>query len=320
MNTRHTSLSRRSFVGAVGAACAGEVFAAADITRTDTPRDLIQKEIDAISPADFKAYIARGPSISDADCEKAYERLPILRRYDDGFRKAVREARATTVTGDTPAVWYVYNMGILVKTREAFFAMDLSHRLAPVIADELDFAVVSHIHGDHHMQEFYNAMNSRHKTVVSNFADNYGACFHKVQGGFSRGECTYKLKDVTLHTYQSDHNTFLKGFVMPAEVSTRSYTILQSGDTFNTQDLRPKRTPDMWVHHAYCWRDKEGLGETVRGVRAFRPRLAVVAHHQELAHAKGYSRWTFEQADLRKKQAEKEGVKAIVPFWGDRLV
>lgn len=320
MKNEHSLVSRRTFVGGLGAACATGLHAAAPRQDQTDDRALIQKEIDAIKPDDFKAYIRNGTSLSDADCKKAYERWPVLRRYDDAFRNVVKAARATVVTGDTPAVWYVYNMGLIVKTREALFSMDLSHRLAPTFADELDFAIVSHSHSDHHTPEFYNAMNSRHKTVVSNFADNYGACFHKVQGGFSRGECTYKLKDVTVHTYQSDHNTFLRGFVMPAEVSTRSYTILNSGDTFNTQDLRPKRTPDMWVHHAYCWYDKEGLGETVRGVRAFRPRLAVVAHHQELAHAKGYSRWTFEQADLRKKQAEKEGVKAIVPFWGDRLV
>ena len=211
-------------------------------------------------------------------------------------------------------------MVIIVKTRKAVFSMDLCHRLAPTIADELDFAVISHNHDDHFTQEFYNAMDSRHKTVVSNFADNYGACFHKVQGGFSRGECVYRIKDVTVRTYQSDHNTFLRGFVMPAEVLTASYTVFNSGDTFNTEDLHPVRTPDMWIHHPYCWHKKNGLGETVRGIRAFRPRLVVCAHHQELSHPVGGSRWTFNQAEVCKAYAEVEGTNALVPFWGDRLL
>ena len=317
MNTNNYSLTRRRFVGAFSAMCADRLIASSKKLQSTDERIAIQKEIDAIQPEDYTAYVKRGASISAKECEAAYRRWPILKRYDDAFRHIVKRMRETKVTTDLPAVWYVYNMGIIVKTRETVFSIDLCHRLAPTIADELDFAIITHNHDDHFTQEFYNAMDSRHKTVISNFADNYGACFHKVQGGFSRGECTYQIKDVTVNTHQTDHNTFLKGFVMPAEVSTKSYTILNSGDTYNTEDIHPKHTPDMWIHHPFCWREKNGLSETVRGIRAFHPRLVVLAHHQELAHPIGGSRWTFRQVERRKLQAE--GVKAIIPFWGDQL-
>ena len=55
---------------------------------------------------------------SAAECERWYAKYPVLRRYDEAFRKVVREMRETKVEGDTPAVWYVYNMGVIVKTRK----------------------------------------------------------------------------------------------------------------------------------------------------------------------------------------------------------
>ena len=99
-------------------------------------------------------------------------------------------------------------------------------------AKEFDFAVITHNHLDHYTQKFYNEMNSRlHKTVVSNFMDNYGAVFHKGVGGFARGERTFRIKDVVVRTYQSDHNEFLRGFTMPAEIECGDYTIFHVGDT-----------------------------------------------------------------------------------------
>ena len=311
-------VTRRMFVGGAGAALAAALPGASLTPREDL--DAIQKEIDGIQPKEYADYRDASPTLSAAEREAAYARWPALRRYDAGFEKAVREARETKV-GEVPAVWYVYNMGVLVKTREAFFSIDLCHRMAPAIADELDFAIISHNHGDHFTQPFYKAMDGRPKTVISNFADNYGACLGRKGGlgGFSRGECSYTIKDVTIRTYQSDHNTLLRGFVMPVEVSVGNYTILHNGDTYNVEDLRPTRTPDLWIHHAYCWGMKDGTSETTRGIRAFHPRLAVISHHQELGHPIGGSRWTFKQAYARKDAAEAEGTPAIVPFWGDRI-
>lgn len=320
MYTRQSIVSRRMFVGSVVSACAVDFFASSRLKADNCDRAEIQREIDAIKPEEYLSFMNKGASASPDECEEAYRRWPILKRYDDAFRRVVAQMRETKVVSDVPAVWYVYNMGVIVKTRETVFSMDLCHRLASTIADELDFAVISHNHDDHFTKEFYDAMDSRRKTVISNFADNYGACLRKAQGGFSRGECVYRIKDVTVRTFQSDHNRFLRGFVMPVDVSTASYSIFHSGDTFNTGDIRPVHVPDMWIHHPYCWSRKEDPGETVLGIRTFHPRLVVVAHHQELAHPCGGSRWTFAQAEWRKTQAEKEGAKAIVPFWGDRLV
>ena len=299
--------------------------------------DAIQKEIEAL-PKDVFMDFTQGVNWSEdkskipaAECEAMYVRYPILRRYDEAFGKTMDEVRRTKVEGDKPAIWYVYNMGVIVKTRKSLFSIDLCHRLAPTIADELDFAIISHNHLDHYTRAFYRAMDGRHKTVIQNFECNYGAALHVVdgklaglQGGYSYGECKYDIGDVSVRTYVSDHNPILRKFVMPVEIHIGNYTILHNGDTFNVQDLRPTRTPDVWIHHAWCWggcykRSEWEQSETMRGIRAFHPRLAVVSHHQELSHTQP-GRRTFKSAFDRKTAAEESGTPAVVPFWGDRIV
>ena len=328
--------TRRGFIAGVAAlgAVGGRLSAAAADLPVDY--DAIQKEIDALPPEAFLDFVygenmsANRSRLSAVECETWYAKYPILSRYDEAFRKVVREMRETKVEGDTPAVWYVYNMGVIVKTRKSLFSIDLCHRLAPTIADELDFAIISHNHLDHYTHEFYRAMDKRHKTVFQNFECNYGAALNIVDGkladtfgGYSYGECKYEIKDVTIRTYVSDHNPILRRFVMPVEVHVGNYTILHSGDTHDVQNLRPVRTPDMWIHHAWCWggcfkRDEWANSETVRGIRAFHPRLAVVSHFQELTHGKP-GRRTFSEAQDRMTAAEEEGIRAVVPFWGDRI-
>ena len=328
--------TRRGFIA--GVAAFGAVGGRLSASAADAPvdYDAIQKEIDALPPKAFEEFVygekmaADRSKLSGAECETWYARYPILRRYDEAFRKVVREMRDKKV-GDTPAIWYVYNMGVIVKTRQSLFSIDLCHRLAPTIADELDFAIISHNHLDHYTREFYRAMDGRHKTVFQNFECNYGAALHIVNGklagdlgGYSYGECKYDVKDVTIRTYVSDHNPILRKFVMPVEVHIGDFTILHNGDTHDVQNLRPVRTPDVWIHHAWCWggcfkREEWANSETVRGIRAFHPRLAVVSHHQELTHSNP-GRRKFNEAQDRKTAAEEEGVRAVVPFWGDRIV
>ena len=299
--------------------------------------DMIQKEIGALPPkvfVDFTQGVNHAEDksmLAAAECESIYARYPILRRYDDAFVKIMDEVRRTNVEGDKPAIWYVYNMGVVVKTRKSLFSIDLCHRLAPTIADDLDFSIISHNHLDRYTTAFYRAMDGRHKTVIQNVECNYGAALHVVggrqdgaRGGYSYGERKFVIGDVTVRTSVSDHNPLLRKFVMPVEIHVGDYTILHSGDTHNVQDLHPTRTPDVWIHHAWCWgdcyeRQKWDLSETMRGIRAFHPRLVVVSHHQELGHNQ-HGRRTFKAALDRKTAAEESGTPALVPFWGDRIV
>ena len=130
----------------------------------------------AVSPQAYAQYLRDGDT-------HGYKALEALER---AFEKVMREAKETTVTGDVPAVWSVYNMGYIVKTRQSLFSIDLVHRRDAEFASLLDFALITHNHGDHWRGGFYNAMNGSGKTVVSNFLDNYGVKNWKKDGGYVR--------------------------------------------------------------------------------------------------------------------------------------
>lgn len=55
------------------------------------------------------------------------------------------------------------------------------------------------------------------------------------------------------------------------------------------------------------------------GAEAVKPKLAVVAHLNELGHAKDRWRWTWADGAKAKKQLEAAGFAATVPLWGDRI-
>ena len=68
-------------------------------------------------------------------------------------KRAVEEIRAAKVAEGSMRVWYIYNMGVVVKTSEATVGIDVAGTYeAPSIADVgglLDILIVTHPHGDH---------------------------------------------------------------------------------------------------------------------------------------------------------------------------
>lgn len=303
-------MTRREFL--TRTAASGVAFAAGcAAVRPEPTRNFVrlQSEIDDVSVGDYLHYLR------NEDAGSLMARYPALARLDAVMDKVIDEIRATEVNGH-PAIWYVYNMGVVVKTREALFSIDLCHRRAEDLAPFLDFAIITHNHDDHFTRRFYAKMDGvLHKTVITNFADNYGAAFNGGICGFARGEKAFTIRDVTVRTMESDHNRFLRGFTMPVEVTADDYSILHVGDTVNVQDLHPARKPNLWIHHAYCWGLVSG-----KGAAALHPELSVVAHLQELSHAKGKSRWTFDDGRRAVAAVESAGHRAVMPLWGDRIV
>ena len=311
-----TEIDRRGFLRSVamtGAAVAMHRQGAAAESAAPAPSDdraALQREINAVPVAVCASYL-RDEAAGRAACAK----YPALARLDATLPRVMEEVR-TAVVEDRPAVWLVYNMGVVVKTHESLFTIDLCHPRAWQYAKEFDFAVITHNHLDHYTRRFYQEMDGRlHKTVITNFADNYGAAFNGGKCGFARGEKEFRLGDVTVRTYESDHNHFLRGFTMPVEIDCGGFTIFHVGDTANVTELHPLHTPDLWIHHCRCWKR-----ETGPGAAHLRPKLTVVAHLHEMCHPSGGSRWTFADGDAAKGESEKVGVPAVVPFWGERIV
>ena len=266
-----------------------------------------QAEIDEVTPQDFKAYL-NGEWDWFGLARKA-----ALQRLEDSFDKVLAEVKSTVVT-DKPAVWLVYNMGVVVKTRETCFSIDLKHRKAPEIAPLLDFALITHNHGDHYSEEFYKAMNGAGKTVISNFKDNYGTKDWKKVGGYTRAVKAFKIKDVEILTSLTDHNDYLIDFTTVFEIRIGDYVVYHSGDCSNVAKLGPTCRPDLWILHPRCGMNVED------GVRKFHPALTAIAHLNELGHARNRWRWSWTDGFKAKAAVEAAGGAAIVPLWGERIV
>ena len=314
-------MNRREFTkGCVAAASAmalGRVCAQKHAPTGDLDLDGRQGEIDAITPKEFEAYWKPGTQLPGDRLAEYVARFPVLGRLEAAFDKVFCEAKNTVVEDiDRPAIWYVYNMGLVVKTPKTMFSIDLHHRRAEEFAPLLDFALITHNHNDHYTERFKFAMDRvQRKPVVNNFFDNYGVRDRKF-GGYTRAKSkTFQYGDVTVITGLCDHNDYLIDYTTTFEVQIGNFTIFHSGDCASKAKLHVSRQPDIWVLHPRCgMKAVEGCQEAVH------PKTAVIAHLQEMGHAKGRYRWTYRDGLNEKARLEEAGFSALMPLWGERLV
>ena len=300
-------MNRREFVSGLGAFAAAGAVSRLFAEQAEDALDVWQRETDLVKAETFRDYLKDGDTRG----------LVSLEKLERAFEKVFREARETTV-GDVPAVWSVYNMGYIVKTRESLFSIDLHHRRAREFAPFLDFALITHNHDDHYRMPFYKAMNGAGKTVVSNFLDNYGAADWRKggnyweQGGYIRGVRTFKLKDVEIRTSLVDHNKYLIDFTTAFEIRVGRWRLYHSGDCGNAAKLGTVwGKPDLWTFFPGCGVD---VAEALRKVGAKR---TVFGHLWELGHSTGRLTSPMVRAALAK--AKSVGAKAEVALWGDRI-
>ena len=283
----------------------------------DLDLDARQSEIDALAPKDFMEYLMQGLQMKPESLSACVEKFPVLKRLEAAFEKVFREAKDTAVTDiNRPAIWYVYNMGLVVKTPKTLFSIDLHHRRAEEFAPLLDFALITHNHNDHYTERFKVAMDrGQRKPVVNNFFDNYGVRDRKF-GGYTRAKSkTFQYGDVKIITGLCDHNSYLIDYTTPFEVQIGDFTLYHSGDCCSHEKLHVSRQPDIWIFHPRCGMDAaKGCQEAIH------PKLAVIAHLQEMGHAKGRYRWTYRDGLDEKAKLETAGFAARMPLWGDRLV
>lgn len=266
--------------------------------------DLWQRETDETASAAYKMYW------SDGDVRG----LKSLEKVEAAFAKVMREAKETVVTGDRPAVWSVYNMGYIVKTRNAMFSIDLVHRRAAEFAPLLDFALVTHNHGDHFHRGLYNAMNGAGKTVISNFLDNYGVKGWRKNGGYIRGTKRFRLKDVEISTSLIDHNDYLVDFTTAFEIRVGSFRMYHTGDS--GKGTEPKLNtvwgrPDLWLFFPGC-----GIN-TAKAVSKVNAKRVVFGHLWELAHDSGRLTAPLIRRALGDARSRCNAVSFAL--WGDRI-
>ena len=273
--------------------------------------EIWQRETDQVSADVYNVYMRDGDTRGLASLEK----------LEKGFEKVLREVDATSV-GDIPAIWSVYNMGYIVKTREALFSIDLVHRRAAELAPRLDFALITHNHDDHWRHEFYKAMDSSGKTIISNFLDNYGAADWrkkksdwKLNGGYIRGVKTFKIKDVEIRTSLIDHNDYLIDFTTAFEIRVGNWLLYHTGDSGRGTEPKLETVwgrPDLWLFFPGCGID------VAKALNKVSPKRVVFGHLWELGHSVG--RLTTPMVRRAFEKAKGTGVPALsAALWGDRI-
>ena len=273
---------------------------------------VVQRAIDRML-GDLSCRDAIRESAPAARVAATLAKFPVMRWYDRAFDRVLEQIKGTKVEGDKPAIWYIYNMGIVVKTKSSTFGIDICHRKAPRLVNLLDFILTTHNHPDHYNMLLLRAMMAEQKPVLSNFMLAWNWYCRDM-------EKTFKIKDVTIHCTAADHNKSLPWAVTTFEVvcgeGPDAYTIFHSGDCCRHDHLKPKGKPDVYFGHCAI-----GLSFMKAAQETMPAKMFVPLHHQELGHLGG--RWRcvgFADSPLPSVRALREaGYKSAMPVWGDRV-
>ena len=275
---------------------------------------IIQAALDHVTPEEYVRFYRDGIRWSAEELAKIYAEQPALYWYDAAFEKVLSEVKQESVAPGEVKIWLVYNMGYVVKTPTHCFGIDIHHRRATELVPYLEFAMVTHNHGDHYTAEFLSAMNRAGKKVYSAFYASYG--------GYSK-EPERELQlanDLTVYISESDHNRHLRRFMTPFEIVCKTgndtCVIFHSGDTCNAKQLHPRSGKvDFHMVHPRVGLDvRESARDTVK------PEVTLISHLLELHHRFDKWRWTFANGYTDADKVRSVGKTAYVPMWGEKIV
>lgn len=306
-------LSRKDFLEcALGfAALRGGFLSAAPAHRSEERQgELVAKweeATDAVSPKDYFAYFHDGDT----------REFKALKALEFAFDSVLREAKETVVSGDVPAVWSVYNMGHVVKTRSSLFSIDLKHRRANEFVPLLDFALVTHAHNDHYNTDFARAMEKAGKPVVSGFLENSAFAEIKAKAEAGGSPDAFKIRDVAIRTFRVDHAKAKWGidFTTAFEIAAGDFRLLHTGDCGVANDKLCVKwgRPDLWLLFPMASLD------VADAVRRIGPRRVAFGHLWELGHAVGKGRALKRHIDRALSMAKPHCGDVSVAFWADRI-
>lgn len=288
---------------------------ASDVNDRSNPQRLeamvvLQHAVNMTSSADAVKFARNG---ADATL---FEKAPALAVVNAGIDRVLKDVPQTEVEPGSVAVWYLYDMGHVVKTSGGtVFGIDVSCPRDDEIAELLDFALVTHNHSDHASERLLRAMQknggfANGKPVVSAF---------QYTPYVARTPHTYVFGDCTVETGVSDHNPHWKESMTPYKVTcgkgADAVTILHHGDGWDASQVAHFGHVDIAIVHVWPW-DRHNGQETAQ---VLKPNLLVLSHAQELTHGFGPGRWGWEQCEEEALLATEAG-QVIYPIWGEKFV
>ena len=282
--------------------------------------NVIKGAQDRVTPDVYVDFCEAGLTLTADNLSDTYARYPALYWYDRYFEKVLKEIQQENAPAGRTFLWHIYNMGYVVKTAKHCFAIDLHHRRSEELIPYLDFIAITHNHNDHYTICLAQKMNRAHKPVITNFYPNDGYNVPYPDNGYFKGpEHTLHLGDITVTTYEADHNVKLHNFVQPVEITCgaeeNACVIFSSGDTCDAKQLKPHSPKlDFYIVHPYV-----GL-QVDEAANLLNPHCTLVSHLEEYHHAIDKWRWTWRQGYDAARKIWNTDHQAIVPVCGDKIV
>lgn len=227
---------------------------------------------------------------------------PILEYLRLSVQQSVQEIKNTKLSHGA-VIWKLYNMGYVIKTREACFGIDLVFPGSKELVDVLDFAIVSHVHGDHFDKNFTDTMVAQGKMVYSPFYKP-GTVID------SAGE--FRFNDVTVRftmNMQGDVPVIVSQ--VDCGSSANHFTVYDIADARLLEELNPTRHVNLFLLHI-----ANGL-DVFDAVDKIKPDATVYDHVMELGHPIGKYRWSYDFTF--DKISRQDPASSLVLTWGERI-
>lgn len=284
-----------------------------DLDKRAEVMDIVQKYADTVTPPQYESFYLPGCSLTPEMLDGFYNAAPLFHFYDCAFEKVLHGIKTESVAENEVAIWYLYNMGYVVKTKKHCFGIDIHHRRSEELVPYLDFLLITHNHRDHYTVRFMDAVSKAKKMVYSNFYPSIGGYskepFRKIEFG-----------DLTIYAHESDHNANLQKFVMPFEVvcgkDENACVIFHSGDSHRAEQLKTiSDHVDFHMVHPYV-----GLNIVDAATQTVKGKTTLISHLLELHHEWDHWRWTYKDGIAAMDRLLEAGKNAVLPVWGDKIV
>lgn len=247
----------------------------------------------------YRSYWIKDP----AQAAQMEDSIPILYYLHKATSTSVAEIRSTHVKRGA-VIWKLYNMGYIVKTRDACFGIDINQPGSEKLVDVLDFVIASHIHSDHNNIALLDAMVAAGKPVYSPFYSK-GTLISSTRE-FNFGEVNVRFTmnvqaDVPVIVSQIDCGK-----------SAHHYTIYHIGDSRSVPDFNPDRHVNLFILHI------ENAMNVFDAVACVKPDVTVYDHVMELGHSISQWRWSYQYTYNKIKSLPP--ARSYVLTWGERLM
>jgi len=264
--------------------------------------------------------------------------------YKLRFDKLYTEIKSTQISNGPIKLWYVYNMGIVAKTKNLTIGFDLAHKWInfdiPQLADQLDILIISHPHQDHYDSSLVKRALKRGVTVVlpsgkvkkewrkpihsdpkgKELKEIFGNSEHFISMGKDE---TKVIKQARITALTAEHGK--EELPVPTRwflVEVNGFTILHTDDA----ELIGSETGEAFK------KIPQGIDIFLMDIRApnrlpeisfLKPKIVIPLHHWEIFHGKPS---TTDGGDFRKILSFKEEVRQQIPtskviplIWGESI-